>query len=221
MCALFNSFTGLREQTPYRMVLDAGMFWVGINETALRATGIAAALTTPWTWNGQTITPYPLGATMGGATFDPQKEERQIEVNGARVPLMGMDRVDSYTPMLSVSLLEMGDPATMTIAFGQADNEETASGYRELIPRIDVLATDYLPNVALLSRTSENGQVKPVVLVVRNAKVVENATFEFEDPGELAVEVSFRGAAPVTDPFTVPASVYVPIPEDGLGGSGS
>lgn len=215
--AIFQNFTGLRAETPYNMIFDAGMFWVGINETALRASGLAAALETDWSWNGTTVSPTPLGATRGGATFDLQKEERQIEVNGARVPLMGMDRVDSMTPMLSVTLLEMADPETLRKTIGQALITDTASGYNEIVPKIDVEIDDYLPNVALLTRTSRRDDDRPVIIVIRNAKIVENAPFEFEDPGEMAAEVSFRGATPVTDAFTVPCSIYVPI----LAGSGS
>ena len=215
--AIFQNFTGLREETPQNMIFDAGAFIVGLNETALRATGIAAALTTAWTWNGIEVTPVGLGATRGGATFDLQKEERQIEVNGARVPLMKMDRVDSMTPVLSVTLLEMADIVTLRRAMGQATITRSASGYDEVIPKIDVATTDYIPNVALLTRTSRDDQSKPVIIVVRNAKIVENAPFTFEDPGEMAAEVSFRGASPVTDAFTVPCSVYVPV----LEGSGS
>lgn len=215
--AIFQNFTGLRAETPYNMVFDAGAFIVGINETALRATGLEDALTTAWTWNGIEVTAAALGATRGGATFDLQKEERQIEVNGARVPLMKMDRVDSMMPMLSVTLLEMADIATLKYAMGQATSTVTASGYTEVVPKIDISTLDYIPNVALLARTSRDDQSKPVIVVIRNAKIVENAPFQFEDPGEMAAEVSFRGASPVTDAFTVPCSVYVPV----LEGSGS
>lgn len=215
------SFTGLREQTPYRMILDAGACWVGINEAELRATGVASALSTQWVWNGTLVTPRPLGATRGGSTFDPQKEERQVEVDNARVPLMGMNRVDRYEPMLSVTLLELSDVDTLKYAFGQADVTRSASGFDEIQPRINVLDTDYLPNVAVLARVSENNQAKPAIVIIRNAKVIENASLPFEDPGEVATEVSFKGHAFVTDPFNVPCAVYLPVPEDGLGGSGS
>lgn len=219
--AIFQNYTGLTADTPQNLILDAGMFWVGINETALRATGLEDALDTTWSYNDgssvRTITPTRLGATRGGATFDLQKEERQIEVNGARVPLMGMDRVDSMMPILSVTLLEMANITTMLRTIGQGTSTETASGYTEIVPKIDIELSDYLPNVALLTRTSRTGDDRPVIIVVRNCKIVENAPFEFEDPGEMAAEVSFRGATPCTDAFTVPVSVYIPI----LAGSGS
>lgn len=215
--AFFQSYTGLRADTPQNMVFDVGAFVVGINETALRATGLEDALTTDWTWNGVNVTPTPLGATRGGATFDLQKEERQIEVNGARVPLMRMDRVDSMMPVLTVTLLEMADITTLKYTMGQATVTTTASGFDEVVPSINIATLDYIPNVALLTRTSRDDQTNPVIIVIRNAKIVENAPFQFEDPGEMSAEVSFRGATPVTDPFTVPVSVYVPVVE----GSGS
>lgn len=213
-------FTGLREQTPFRMVFDAGAFIVGINEVALRTTGVAAAISTPWMYGDVEVTPRALGATRAGAMFDPQKEERQIEVNNARVPLMGMSRVDSYTPILSVTLLEMADPETFVISLGQGTRTTTDSGFIEVVPRVEVLASDYIPNVALMARTSENGQEKPVIVVIRNAKVVENSSFTFEDPGELAPEVSFQGHSNVLAASTVPCSIYIPENIDGLG-SGS
>lgn len=215
------NYSGLRTKTPYRMVLDAGSLIVGLNETALRSTGIAAALSTPWYWQGQLVTPRAMGATRGGAEVDPQKEERQIQVNGLRVPLISMDRVDRYTPMMKVTLLEVADVQTLAIGLGQADQEVTASGFTEVKPRIDISVTDYLPNVALLSATSEDGQVKPFIVVIRNAKVVENATLPFEDPGEVAMEVKFRGSTDIGNERTVPMSIYVPVPDDGYDGSGS
>ncbi len=217
-----QNFTGLREQSAKRMILDAGAAVVGLNEDALTSTGIAAALSTPWTHEGQTVTPRALGATRAGATFDPQKEERQIEVNGFRVPVKGFDRVDFYNPILTLTLLELADFETLRIAMGQASYETTTSGFHKISPRIAIENSDYLPNIALLARTSEDGQVKPAIVVIRNAKVVENATMPFEDPGEVAVEVSFRGASGVLEAATVPCAIYLPVNEDGLGsGSGS
>lgn len=213
--AIFQNYSGLTAMTPQNLILDAGMFWVGINETALRATGLADALTTVWSYNNGastvSVTPSKLGATRGGATFDIQKEERQIEVNGARLPLMGMDRVDSMMPMLSVTLLEMANVETMVRTIGQATLVDSASEYTEIIPKIDVDLTDYLPNVALITRTSRTGDDRPVIIVIRNAKIVENAPYSFEDPGEVATEVSFRGATPCDDAFNVPCSIYIPI----------
>ena len=213
-------FTGLREQTPFRMVFDAGAIVAGINETALESTGLEAALSTPWSWNGRTVTPRPLGATRGGATFDPQKEERQIEVNGARSPIIAMSRVDRVEPILTVQLLEMADFGTLRLALGQADAEVTPSGFNKVTPRMDINLDDYIPNIALLAKTSEDNQEKPMIIVLRNVKVVENATLTFEDPGELAPEVSFAASNSIDKAFDVPYTIYLPVNEDGLG-SGS
>lgn len=213
-------FTGLREQTPFRMIFDAGACVVGINETVLESTGLAAALTTPWTWYNYTVTPRALGATRGGATFDPQKEERQIEVNGARSPLIKMSRVDRVEPVLTVSLLELADINTLKYPLGQANISETPSGYHKVQPKLDISLTDYIPNVALLARTSEDGQEKPVIVVLRNCKVMENSAFTFEDPGEVATEVSFAATNAIENAFDIPYTIYVPVNEDGLG-SGS
>lgn len=215
-----HGFTGLREQTPFRMVFDAGAIVVGINETALESTGLVAALETPWTWNGRTVTPKPLGATRGGATFDPQKEERQIEVNGSRSPIIGMSRVDRVEPILTVSLLEIADFGTLRQALGQATIESTPSGYNKVSPTLDITLDDFLPNVALLARTSEDGQENPFIIVLRNCKVVENAVFTFEDPGEVAPEVSFAAMNAIDKAFEVPYTIYLPQNVDGLG-SGS
>lgn len=215
-----HGFTGLREQTPFRMVFDAGAIVVGLNETALESTGLEAALSTPWTWNGRTVTPKPLGATRGGATFDPQKEERQIEVNGSRSPIIGMSRVDRVEPILTVSLLEIADFGTLRQALGQAVIEQTASGFHKVTPTLDITLDDFLPNIALLARTSEDGQDNPFIVVLRNCKVVENSVFTFEDPGEVAPEVSFAAMNAIDKAFEVPYTIYLPKNVDGLG-SGS
>lgn len=220
--ALFQSFTGFSEETPNNFVFDVGTVVVNFNEDALRSTGINAAVTTPWTWSpvagvSVEVTPTPLGATRGGATFDLQKEERQIEVNGLRVPMIKLDRVDSMAPMISMTLLELKSITTLKYAMGQATVTETDSGYSEVVPKIDISALDYIPNIALLTRTSDEDQSRPMIIVVRNAKIIENAPFEFEDPGELAVEANFRGSTTPAEPFLVPCSVYSPT----VAGSGS
>jgi len=202
------------------MIFDAGTCVIGINKAALASTGLAAALTTPWTWNRYSITPKGLGATRGGATFDPQKEEREIEVNGARSPLIKMSRVDRVAPILTVSLLELADIEVLKYPLGQIDTELTASGYHKVTPRLDIKITDYIPNVALLTRTSEDDQDKPVIFVLRNAKDVENSAMTFEDPGELATEVSFSGSNAMSEAFDVPFRIYVPASDFGSG-SGS
>ena len=146
----FNNYTGLKTTSSQSLVLDAGMFVIGINEDELKATGIAAALSTTWLWNGVTVTPTPLGLTRGGASFDPQKEERQIEFNGKRVPIMGFDRVDMFTPVLSVTLLELADFGTLKLGLGQATENLEASDYYSVTPNIDITTSDYIPNVALI-----------------------------------------------------------------------
>lgn len=213
---LVSAFPGLRERSPKRLVLDAGQAWKNLNLTALDATGIEDATTTPFMFEGEEYTPQSLGATRGGITLRPNKEEVDIEVNGIRVPIRGFQRVNAYRPEIELTLLETTDIDTLAMALGQSDVTSTASGYKKVRPRIDIKSTDYIPNICLLCSTTEDDQEKPAIFVLENVKVMEATEFPFEDPGELALTVTLKGHALPTQMFIVPCVLYLPDHEDGL-----
>lgn len=212
-------YSGLREQSLKRTIFDAGQAWKNINLTALRADDIAGALSDPWTYEGVSVTPTPLGATNGGASFNPGKEGREVEIDGVRVPMKGARRISRYAPTLTVNLLELADVETLSIAWGAVDVTETASAFYEVRPRLDIKNSDYLGNIAILATVSEDNQVKPAIIVVENALVIENTEITFEDDNESTIEAVFAGHSepPPGDPFKVPFALFLPIPEDGLG----
>lgn len=57
-------------------------------------------------WIGNAI----LGATRGAPNFDPGKEFSNIDFDGKRSDLLGLDRVDRYDPVLSGMLIEFDTP---------------------------------------------------------------------------------------------------------------
>lgn len=50
----------------------------------------------------------PLGVTRGGPSYDPGKTLRNIDFDGKRSPIAGLDRVTGYAPTVSARLLQMG-----------------------------------------------------------------------------------------------------------------
>lgn len=54
----------------------------------------------------------PIGVTVGGVSFDPGKEMRNVQYDGKKSDVVGLHRIDSYTPILSGSLIEFGGDTT-------------------------------------------------------------------------------------------------------------
>lgn len=215
--SLAPGISGLRERSAKRMVLDGGQAWLGLNLTAFRATGLVDSLTTEWTYDGRPIVPRQLGATRDNAVFNPNRETRMVPINGMLIPVKGFRRGSGFAPTLEVTLVEVADVETLELSLGSSDRTETASGYHEVRPTLDIRETDYVPNIGLLASTSEDGQEKPVLVIVENCLVIDNVPFEYESPGELGLQCIFAGHSLVGDPHKVPCVVFIPIPEDGLG----
>lgn len=217
-----SSLTGIREGLSEVLVLDSGVMYVNANiSDMLSATMSAnyafdAAINPANTWvdaNGTTVAPRKLGATRGGARCSLGKTERQVEVDGRRFNIKGLQRVDMMDAKISCSLLEMADTETLQLAIGSSiltdyENFETVRPY--LYPT----ATDYMGNVTLFAtvsgRTSPTGEPLPICVVLENCRANSIQEIPFEDKNEAVLQIELTAHALDSDAFTCPMYWIVP-----------
>jgi len=193
--------SGLNCSTPNNLVLDAGALYFNIDETAFTHNPpyddpVTQALA------GATLA----GATRGGATFETGKETRHVEVDGMRYPIKGLERIDGYTPTLTVTMIEMS-AANLQRLLGSS-TATTLGNFTTIDLSAEIASTDYITNVALV--TTLSGSEDPVILVLRNVLMTESASLAFEDKSEAGIEATFTAHVSPCSPYTSPVTLYVP-----------
>lgn len=226
--AISSALSGLRADTPDKLILDAGALYVNFNVTKFLASttpagqALAQAVLSTNTWtdpNGDTVAPRKLGATRGGTTITLNKTERQIEVDGRRTTIKGFQRVDMIEPSISTALIEIADYETLALALGSATTTNYTN-FRTVRPNLYPVAEDYLGNIALVATINNartpNGDAVPVVIIMENARVNQVQDISFVDKNETVMNVTIVAHALAEDSFTIP--MYAILPKlDGMG----
>lgn len=194
-----QGLSGLSAQTPTRLVLDAGQVYFNIDLTALENPAEQNPL-------GQALaSAIALGATRGGATFNRNLSVREIEVDGRLGPVKGLSRREEVRPSLTVSFVEL---TYQNLEKAIAGAVSTTTGQFRKITGGPILPQHYIPNVALIAAYA--GTQNPLVVVVKNALVVEGFDFTAEDKNEVAVEVTFVGHFDPANLAEEPWAIYHP-----------
>lgn len=190
---------GLTDDTFRSLILDAGAVYFNIDLTALEA-----AASFEDAVENAIATAVPIGATRGGATFNANRELREIEADGQLGATRGLVRRTNVRPTLTVNLLEQ----TLDNLRRQFPGAvvETA-GVWERITGGAITDSTYVTNVALVTTYGEEGQF--IVIVVENALVMESPDFTTEDKNEVATAVTFVGCFSGVN-ASEPWRVYVP-----------
>lgn len=193
--------SGLNCSTPNNLVLDAGALYFNIDETAFTHDPPYDDPVTQALANATLA-----GATRGGATFETGKETRHVEVDGMRYPIKGLERIDGYTPTLTVTMIEMS-AANLQRLLGSS-TATTLGNFTTIDLSAEIASTDYITNVALV--TTLSGSDDPVILVLRNVLMTESASLAFEDKSEAGIEATFTAHVSPCSPYTSPVTLYVP-----------
>lgn len=174
--------TGVRPETFEKLQLNAGAFLVGFDWTS--ATTVAAlrsAVVAVLKDDAKT-----LGATRGGGTFTLTPEVRQIEADGKRYEFVGSTVFDSWTVMMSGTLLEV-TPGNFERILPTAEAEKSGE-VTTLKVRTSVKAEDYLESVVWVGDTSRG----LVLIELENALNTAGATLTFTDKGEGTLPFEFH-----------------------------
>ena len=186
-----QGFSGIRTETPQNLVLDAGVAYANIDVDELETSGWSEAITGA----------QNLGATRGGASFDLNRQLREIEVNGALGPVDQLIRRQEIRPTLSVTLLEMtADNLLKAVAGGQMVEVPDTTPEYERISGGEITSASFLDNIALATRLQGSTDNKPIVFVLYNAMVHTSPPMSAEEQNEMGIECEFVGHFPLESP---------------------
>lgn len=217
-----SSLSGLRAGFSDNLVLDAGVAYVNANiASMLSATtsanvAFARAIDPTNTWidpNGNTVAPRKLGGTREGTTVQINKTERQVDVDGRRFNIKGLQRVDMIDAKVVTSLLEMCDVQTLQLALGSSVTTDHAN-YDEIRPYLYPIDTDYIGNITIfatvVSRKAPNGEPLPICVVLENCRANNIQEIPLKDKNEAVLKVELTAHALDSDAFKCPLVVIVP-----------
>ena len=220
--AIGSALSGLRADFDKKLVLDAGVAYANANITRMRTATISAnyafaiATDSMSTWtdpNGTTVSPRKLGATRGGMSVNVGKQERQVEVDGRRFPIKGINRTDMFDIKVRVSLLEMADTETLRLALGTSTLTEYQN-FDMIQPALYENELDYLGNISIFAtisgRTAPNGNPLPICIVLNNAKAINIQEISLADKSEAVLQLDLVAHALPDDAFTSPIEFYIP-----------
>lgn len=222
MAQIGSSLASLRQGMVRNMVLDAGKLFVNCNIadmlSATTGAGIAfsEATRSDNTWvdaNGVTVAPVELGGTRGGTTLSLKKEERQVEVDGRRTNIKGLQRVDMISPSIKTGLLEMADMVTLRRALGTSILTDYAN-FETARPTLYPADEDYFGNICLFAtiaqRVAPDGSPLPICIVMENCRANVLNDIAFKDKSEATLELELTAHALDSDAFTIPCLFIVP-----------
>ena len=174
--------TGVRPETFENLQLNAGAFLVGFDwESATTVAALRTAVNEALNDNTKT-----LGATRGGGTFTLTPEVRNIEADGKRYEFVGSTVFDSWTVMMSGTLMEV-TPGNFERILPTA--EKDASGEATKIRVKTGLTQDsYLDRLVWVGDTSKGF----VLIELENALNTVGATLTFTDKGEGTLPFEFH-----------------------------
>ncbi len=127
-----------------------------------------------------------IGATRGGATWTVERDQREVEVDGAKGPIKGLVRVVRETARLEVEFLEIALQTWLDATRGS----EVSDGTHNLItPALAIASADYYTNIALVADVS--GSSDPCILKLLNALVAGEWSISTTDRDEGRLSVTF------------------------------
>ena len=176
--------SGIRAGSGDNLILDAGRVYVNIDITALEA----AAPVDGTPVDAAVETAQMLGATQGGASFDPGRTLRQIELDGLLGPARGFVRRQRSEPTITANLIET-TVENFEIAIAGLITETVGEFTR--ITGGEIRDEHYLDNVAVVTRFK--GSVTPIVIVVHNALVLAAPALNLQHGSEAVLAVTFTG----------------------------
>lgn len=171
---------GFQQETPQRMLLDAGAIYKNLtyDDTSGDFTGTL------------------LGATSGGNEFQVEIEQRQPEIDGVKSRVRGLKYINSHEAQLTVNLKEL-TAQNIKNAIGPADVDTSGANFDIVTGRSNIEDEDYLDNIAFVGRLS--GSDKPVVIQLKNALSAEGFTMTSEDDNEAIIPIIFHAHADYED----------------------
>lgn len=188
-----KTYSGFTTDTPDHLLLDSGAFFINFN--------IA-------TDTYESATSKLLGATQGGGEFNAKPKIRDIEVDGVKGSVKGLQTIDNWDVSLKANVLEVTSEIIKS-ALGASDiDTEGNDDYDIITARNNINESDYIDNITWIGTLS--GSNMPVIIQVFNALSKEGLKLKVADKKESLVELLFSGHYDEFDLDTPPFIIYYP-----------
>lgn len=183
---------GITEVTPKNILLGAGTIFKNLT----------------WdTTKSQFKFDKVLGATSGGSKFSIKNEFKDIEADGAVVKVKGLTLKYGQVAELETNLLDI-TVDNLKIAMLGEEKESEITGYKELVPKAQLEAGDYIGNLAYVGRKSDGS---PVIIIMENALCTEGLEIEGKNKDNAVLKVKFECYGDITsDLQTLPVKILIP-----------
>lgn len=175
--------TGITTSTEKRLFLDAGAVYRDYGEV------------------GQAL----IGATKGGATFTVEREDRDVEVDGAKGPIKGLKRTIRHTARLEVTFIEFSQQTLLDLTRGTATSDGT---HRTVAPDNAIAAGDFYTNIALVGEIM--GTADPIIIKLLNALAAQEWEVTVDDQDEGGIAVTFEAHYASDDLNDPPYRILLP-----------
>jgi hypothetical protein len=185
---------GIRNETVENMLFDAGAVYVNYGEAV-----------------GERL----IGATSGGNTFTVERDVKMIEADGVPGKTKGLRRIIEHNAILTINLLEMSkENFKMMLTAADITDLMSADAVPVKIgdvikPRKQILDTDYLKNVALVTQVS--GTTQPCVIILYNVLADDEIELELEDKEEGKPEIALSAHWDPANLAQVPYEIRYPV----------
>lgn len=191
-----NRITGYREVTPYGLTTGAGVVAKDFD------------LDTD-TYDTAEI----VSATSGGVTVAVEYPDAwDREIDGIPTNAVGMHEPEFVKPTVKAKLAEVSNADVLAEALGGAavTTATKPTGYKQIVPKIDLADTDYLKNLTIFTQTK--GTAEPLIIVIDNPLSTEGFEFATEAKAGGGIEVTWTGNYDPLKLDNPPIHFYVPVP---------
>lgn len=186
-------FSGFTADTAKHLQIDAGAFYKNYD---------------PATDTPATASAKLLGATAGGGSFSAVPTIRQIEIDGVKGAVKGLEVIDEWAVTITANVKEItASVMAAALATGNASASTTPAGTK-ITAGSEIADSDYLQNITWVGRIS--GSANPVIIVVKNALATNGLTLTTADKAEGVIAMTFTGHYTAADLDTPPFEIYYP-----------
>lgn len=182
---------GITASTKENLLLGAGAFYKNFivgTDTPTNTTGKAKLL----------------GATDGGGTFAAVPAVRQVTVDGAPGPIIGLETNDGYAVTMTANVKE-ATVKNMSLALGMVTVDTATTGQTKIVGNVDIKDADYADNITWCGSLS-NGDF--VYIVLKNALSTNGLNLTFTDKNEGTIPLTITGHYDIDDLDTPPFEIY-------------
>lgn len=192
--------SGLTEQTPQKLLLDAGAFFKDFNVVEVGDTPAD-------TFESAVAAGKLLGATKGGGSFSSVPTFREIEIDGARGRVKELKQIESIETKISANIIEVS-VESLRAALAASVIDDTDTKYTKISGKFCISPDDYIGNITWVGTLS--GNQEPVIIQVFNALSESGLELSFEDKGEAVVALELFAHQSLANLDETPWTIWYP-----------